>query len=154
MVTNFSQKRVARIGDGNWCSGGSRISRWWGAPTRWWGGANLQRVHFSAKTYAKTKEMDPVGGRALAAPPGSANVVVMILAYIIPQLTSTCNIRTSFEMSAPLCWKSVFIGYYGVISDIILCIFLVISALVLKNRVPIEWQAVMGLTSYFAENLY
>ena len=26
------------------------------------GDANLQRVHFSAKTYAKTKEMDPVGG--------------------------------------------------------------------------------------------
>ena len=28
------------------------------------GGANLQRVHFSAKTYAKTKEIDPVGGGA------------------------------------------------------------------------------------------
>ena len=32
-----------------------------GAPTHW-GGANLQRIHFSAKMYAKTKEMDPVGG--------------------------------------------------------------------------------------------
>ena len=39
-----------------------------------WGGANLRRVHFSVKMYAKTKEMDPVGGRAPAAPPpGSAN---------------------------------------------------------------------------------
>ena len=36
------------------------------------GGANLRRVHFLAKTYAKTKEIDPVGGgRALVAPPGS-----------------------------------------------------------------------------------
>ena len=26
------------------------------------GGADLQRIHFSAKMYAKTKEMDPVGG--------------------------------------------------------------------------------------------
>ena len=43
-----------------------------GAPTHW-GGADLQYVHFSAKTYAKTKEIDPVGGRAPAAPPGSAN---------------------------------------------------------------------------------
>ena len=52
------------------CSGGSRISRWEGAPTDW-GGTNLQRVHFSAKTYAKTKEIDPVGGGggAPAAPP-------------------------------------------------------------------------------------
>ena len=38
------------------------------------GGANLRGVHFSAKTYAKTKEIDPVGGaRAGGAPPGSAN---------------------------------------------------------------------------------
>ena len=49
--------------------GGSRISRW--------GGANLRRVHFLAKTYAKTKEIDPVGGARVPAappPPGSANV--------------------------------------------------------------------------------
>ena len=39
-----------------------------GAPTRW-GGANLQRIHFSAKTYAKMKEIDPVGGACAAAPP-------------------------------------------------------------------------------------
>ena len=37
------------------------------------GGANLGRVHFSAKMYAKMKEIDPVGGggggRAGGAPP-------------------------------------------------------------------------------------
>ena len=43
-----------------------------GAPTRW-GGANLRRIHFLAKTYVKTKEIDPVGGRAPRRPPGSAN---------------------------------------------------------------------------------
>ena len=32
-----------------------------GAPTHW-GGADLRRIHFSVKTYAKTKEMNPVGG--------------------------------------------------------------------------------------------
>ena len=40
------------------------------------GGANLRRIHFSAKTYAKMKEIDPVGGGEGArrgAPPGSAN---------------------------------------------------------------------------------
>ena len=41
-----------------------------------WGGANLQHIHFSVKTCAKMKEMDPVGGRAPVAPPGSANVTV------------------------------------------------------------------------------
>ena len=42
-------------------SGGSRISRWGGADPLG-GGANLRCIHFSAKTYAKTKEIDPVGG--------------------------------------------------------------------------------------------
>ena len=33
------------------------------------GGADLRRGYFSAKTYAKTKELDPVGGvRASSAP--------------------------------------------------------------------------------------
>ena len=33
------------------------------------GGANLQHVYFLAKTYAKTKEIDPVGGGARRRPP-------------------------------------------------------------------------------------
>ena len=55
-----------------------------GAPTRW-GGANLQHIHFSVKTYAKTKEIDPVGGGAPAAPPGSANADGDILMGILFQ---------------------------------------------------------------------
>ena len=48
-------------------SGGSRISHWGGTDPL--GGANLQRVHFLAKTYVKVKEIDPVGGACTAAPP-------------------------------------------------------------------------------------
>ena len=33
------------------------------------GGADLQCVHFLAKTYVKMKEIDPVGGHMPAAPP-------------------------------------------------------------------------------------
>ena len=55
-------------------SGGSRIFRWGGALTRW-GGANLRWVHFLAKMYVKMKEIDPVGGGAPAAPPGSTNAI-------------------------------------------------------------------------------
>ena len=33
------------------------------------GGADLRRGHFSAKTYAKTKELDPVGGGGAAGAP-------------------------------------------------------------------------------------
>ena len=49
-----------------------------GFPIGGGGGADLQRIHFLAKMYAKMKEMDPVGGagHAPAVPPlpGSANV--------------------------------------------------------------------------------
>ena len=50
-----------------------------GAPTHW-GGANLQCVHFSAKTYVKMNEMDPVGGGGgrRRRPPGSANAFVYV----------------------------------------------------------------------------
>ena len=44
-----------------------------GFPSVGGGGANLRHIHFSAKTYAKTKEMDFVGGCTLVVPPGSAN---------------------------------------------------------------------------------
>ena len=49
----------------NTLSGGSRISRWEG-------GADPRCRHFTVKTCAKMKELDPVGG-APAAPPRSAN---------------------------------------------------------------------------------
>ena len=47
-----------------------------GVPTNW-GGADLWHVHFLVKMYAKTKEMDPVGGGGgthWRYPPGSTNV--------------------------------------------------------------------------------
>ena len=47
---------------------GSRIFRRGGVDP-FWGGFGLQRGHFSVKMYAKTKELDPVGGRAPARPP-------------------------------------------------------------------------------------
>ena len=49
-----------------------------GAPTRW-RGANLRHEHFSAKTHAKTKELDPVGGGA----PWIRHCVVLKLALVI-----------------------------------------------------------------------
>ena len=44
--------------------GGSRISRWGGAPNLIGGGAKLQHRCFLVKTYIKTKEFGPVGARA------------------------------------------------------------------------------------------
>ena len=44
-----------------------------------WGGANLRRIHFLAKTYVKMKEIDPVGGGAPRyPPPGSANDITTV----------------------------------------------------------------------------
>ena len=49
-----------------------------GFPVGGGGGADLRHVHFLAKTYAKMKEMDPVGGRVPEAPPGSANACISV----------------------------------------------------------------------------
>ena len=41
-------------------------------------GCQLQHGHFSAKTFVKMKELDPVGGCTLAVPPGSTNISVYL----------------------------------------------------------------------------
>ena len=46
-----------------------------GAPSHW-GALTSDMGTFQQKTYAKTKELDPVGGRAPAAAPGSANDLI------------------------------------------------------------------------------
>ena len=66
-------------------SGGSRISHW-GAPSHG-GGTDLRHIHFLAKTYVKTKELDPVGGGRRRRPPGSANALGKV------QLNTKLNIR-------------------------------------------------------------
>ena len=64
-------------------SAGSRISRLGGADLLW--GADLRRIHFLAKTYVKTKEIDPVGGGTPAAPLDP------------PMLTLCCVINLGFR---------------------------------------------------------
>ena len=49
------------------------------------GGHRAVGRHFSAKTYAKTKELDPIGG-AGSTPPGSANAYNIVL-YILELLS-------------------------------------------------------------------
>ena len=59
-------------------SGRSRISHWGG--TNPLGGANLQCIHFLAKTYVKMKKMDPVGGVRTSSTP-----------LDLPMYTSDCT---------------------------------------------------------------
>ena len=46
------------------------------------GGFGLQRGHFSAKMYAKMKELGPVGGRAPGTPPRSAYDFVVVVVCV------------------------------------------------------------------------
>ena len=59
------------------------------------GGANLRQVHFSVKTHAKMKELDPVGGRS-PAPPGSANGNVEIPASKRTQRSFTVYYQVNY----------------------------------------------------------
>ena len=47
-----------------------------GAPSRW-RGADLRRRCFSVKTYVKTKELDPVGGRVPGTPPLDPPMIII-----------------------------------------------------------------------------
>ena len=55
------------------------------------GDTDLRCVHFSAKTYVKMKEMDPVGGRTPAAPPGSANAIAVHVPRKYPVIYLECS---------------------------------------------------------------
>ena len=75
-------------------SGGSRISRWGGADPL--GGADLQCVCFLAKTSAKMKELDPVGGAHRRCPPGAANGLVD---YVVNYVTFLCALQLCVGVS-------------------------------------------------------
>ena len=59
-----------------------------------WGGTNFLHGRFLAKKYAKTKELDPVGGSAPAAPStlGFANGLVY-LNFVLKMLISSVCVR-------------------------------------------------------------
>ena len=74
-------------------SGGSRISRWGGGrrpPTR----------TLFGETYAKTKEMDPVGGSARRRPPPPDPPMITVLVKL--QLKS-CRDFNVFSFTAIIC---------------------------------------------------
>ena len=51
------------------------------------GGANLRHGHFLAEMYAKMNELGPIGGGALAAPPGSATEMFHFVNFCINNFT-------------------------------------------------------------------
>ena len=57
------------------------------------GYAELRHQCFSVETYAKTKELDPVGG-APAAPPGSANgEITLLIFFFLVRFASLALVR-------------------------------------------------------------
>ena len=80
-------------------SGRLRISHW-GAPSHWWG-VDLQRRHFSVKTCAKTKELDPLGGCVLVAPPGSANAEYSLF-HCTQDILNIFSTEPVLELTPPL----------------------------------------------------
>ena len=79
---------------------------------------------------------------------------LLLFTYVIGDLILTFTILTLFEMNAPLCWNSVYIGYFGAISDIFKCIGMVVAALFLKRFLSEKWLTVLGLVSSVGYYLY
>ena len=58
-----------------------------------WGGASLQHIHFSAKTYAKMKGIDPVGGVRAGSAPLDPPMLIMFLNHDSKQSAKLLIIR-------------------------------------------------------------
>ena len=79
---------------------------------------------------------------------------LLLLSYLIGEMISTASIITLFEMNTPLCWNSVFIGFFGAISDIIKCIAVIVAAFILKRLLSEKWPAALGIFSNLCYYLY
>ena len=84
--------------------------QWWiqdfplGGVLSHWGGTDLRHGCFLAKTYAKMKELDPVGGHVLAAPPpGSANAFSVLQNSVLIFV----NVMIFFQVYYVFCEKSM-----------------------------------------------
>ena len=79
---------------------------------------------------------------------------LLLLTYVMGDLISSNTILTLFEMNTPLCWNSVYIGYFGAITDVFQCIAMIFAALFLKRFLSEKWLTVLGLVSSGCYYLY
>ena len=112
---------------------------------------NRQRIcnemFTNLKNGIKLYLMDNGAGRRL-------QLNLLLLSFLVGEMISTSSILTLFEMNSPLCWNSVFIGYFGATSDLIKCIGMIVAAFILKKWLSEKWLAALGLFSNVSYYLY
>ena len=79
---------------------------------------------------------------------------VLLASYILANIITSYRIMTLFEMNTPLCWDSVFIGYFGAASMGIRCIATLFGAFILKMLMSEAWIVAISRAQSVLEGVY
>ena len=78
---------------------------------------------------------------------------ILQLAMIVEILFMSTSVFTLYEMNNPLCWDSVFIGYYGAIVNTVKAVGGIPGAL-MRRYMEDHWLALLGKLSMAVEFMY
>ena len=81
-------------------------------------------------------------------------LLLFMILYFIAELIQSTGIMTLFELNAPLCWDSVYIGYFDAITDVIKCIAIIIAALLLTKFFSVRALFIIGIISSSLHKFY
>ena len=81
-------------------------------------------------------------------------LLLFMAVYFIAEIIHLEDIRTLFELNAPLCWNSIYIGYFGAFDDIVKCIAIIIAAFLLNKCFSVEGLFLIGIISSFFHKFY
>ena len=76
-----------------------------------------------------------------------SKINLLLAALIIGSLISAYSILILFQLNDPLCWDSVYIGYFSSSSMLIKCLSMLFAAGVLKKYMSDQWLLFMALVS-------
>ncbi len=79
---------------------------------------------------------------------------LLLASYAVTSILSSYGILTLFEMNAPMCWNSIFIGYYSATSIIVKCLAVLLVAKLLAGRIKDIWQIFFAKLSSICEYTY
>ncbi len=74
-------------------------------------------------------------------------LLMFMAVYLFAELIHYTDVLTLYELNAPLCWNSVYIGIFGAFNDIIKCIAIIIAAFVLTRYLSVEALFLIGIVS-------
>ncbi len=81
-------------------------------------------------------------------------LLLFMAVYFLAELIHYTDVLTLFELNAPLCWNSVYIGYFSAFNDILKCIAIIIAAFLLTKWFSVKTLFLIGIISACLHRVY